>query len=682
MTIPTHPVSATGTSLTDVQRAVLAALVDTVVPALPVPPDATDPTFWTTSATAVGAHLALEELLVTTSPPEQLAGVAQLLDGLAGFGFAHQGLAVREVMLATLANTGELARLGIQTLRGAAAMIAYALPDEGGRNPFWPQLGYPGPLSPPPQVPKTITPHTPTDGEVLTADVVVVGSGAGGGTVAGVLAQAGKSVVVLEAGGYRNEADFVQLELVAGPAMFLRGGLFQTADQNMAILAGSTLGGGTTVNWQNCVQPSALVRRQWATEYGLEGLDTEEFDRHLAAVLARMKANADCSDHNGPHARMREGAERLGWSWHVATRNVDPDAYDPDYAGYTHFGDQTGAKLGTLKTYLQDAADAGATIMVNTKADQVCTADGRATGVAAVHTDPATGATARVTVNAPTVVVAAGALETPVLLLRSGLGGPAVGDYLRLHPSAGLFGTYAEDQRPWWGPPQAGVMNEFADIDDGYGFLVEGSQYYTGLFAYQLTAANTSGRAHKQAMSELARTNDNLFIVRDIGHGRVTLGPDGEGVHTYALTEPLDQRHFAMALDAAARLHEAAGAQQITATAPGLAPWRRGEDLEAWLERLTATPVGAAGILMGSAHQMGTARMGRDPATSVADPRGQVHDTPGVWVGDTSAFPTPSGANPMLTCMALAHRTAEMILGRPAGDDAVVDLDRVAEPVL
>ena len=67
---------------------------------------------------------------------------------------------------------------------------------------------------------------------------------------------------------------------------------------------------------------------------------------------------------------------------------------------------------------------------------------------------------------------------------------------------------------------------------------------------------------------------------------------------------------------------------------------------------------------MGSAHQMGSARMGTDPATSVAKPTGELHDVPGVWIGDTSAFPTPSGANPMLTCMALAHRTAEHISGQ------------------
>ncbi len=91
-------------------------------------------------------------------------------------------------------------------------------------------------------------------------------------------------------------------------------------------------------------------------------------------------------------------------------------------------------------------------------------------------------------------------------------------------------------------------------------------------------------------------------------------------------------------------------------------PWRRGDDLDAWIERLTAVPLGAGGQAVFSAHQMGTARMGTDPATSAANPLGELHDTSGVWIGDTSVFPTAVGVNPMVTCQALARRTAHAIL--------------------
>jgi choline dehydrogenase-like flavoprotein len=646
--------------LTPVQREVLRAVVDTAVPALDA---ADDPHgFWSTPGSALGAHDLVEQFLGQLDDVS-FAGIGQLLDGMAMLGIQHQGRAAREAILGSAAALSPEAAIAVQTLRGAACMLAHAAPDETGRNPMWAQYGYPGPVVAPPQVEPHIRPHVPADGEVVAADVVVVGSGAGGGTIAGVLAKQGLTVVVLEAGGATGLADYAQLELLSSATMMYRGGLAMSADNNIGLLAGATLGGGTTINWQNCVKPSDAVRREWAQEHGLTGLDTEEFDRHLEAVLARMGANDRCSDLNGPHQRMVEGAKALGWSVHTAVRNVDEAAYDADLAGYAQFGDPSGSKRGTLATYLEDAYDAGAKILVHTKADQVCVEDGRACGVAATYTDPTTGTTAHVQVRAPHVVLACGALETPAVLLRSGLGGPAVGQHLRLHPSLGVFGVYAEDQRAWWGPPQAAVMDEFRDLDgNGYGLLIEGSQYYTGVFAFQLARRN--GRDHKEAMSKLGRMSDLLFISRDHGGGQVALDENGDAVHTYAFDDPRDEAQIRKGIRVLCELHLAAGAEELYPAIPSIPPFRRGGDFDAWFAQVDALPLGAGGIVLGSAHQMGSARMGTDPATSVAQPTGELHDVPGVWIGDTSAFPTPSGANPMLTCMALAHRTAEHISGK------------------
>ena len=654
--------------LTHVQREVLRALVDTAVPSLQVEDDPHG--FWALPGTAVGVDQGLELALADMSETDQ-AGMAQLLDGLAMLGFQHQGRKTREGMLGTAMALAPEALIAISTLRGASCLLAHSITDENGRNPFWPQYGYPGPVLTPPDTEPYITPHVPRDGEVIEADVVVVGSGAGGGTIAGVLAAQGKKVVVLEVGRATSERDYRQLELESSQTMMYRGGIAVSADGNIGLLAGATLGGGTTINWHNCVQPSAAVRKEWAGEHGLTDLDSPEFDRHLEAVLARMKATDECSDRNGPHHRIVEGAEKLGWSWHTAVRNVDKDTYDPVAAGYTQFGDPSGSKMGTLNTYLRDAFDHGAVILANTRADQVCSEAGRACGVAATWTDPETGQTRRVQVTAPNVVVACGALETPALLLRSGIGGPAVGKNLYLHPSAGIFGVYAEDQRAWWGPPQAAVMDEFRDLGDGYGFLVEGSQYYTGVFAFQL--ARRDGAQAKEAMSKLGRMSDFLFVLRDHQGGEVTIDDKGEAVHTYALTDERDVAGYRKGLRVMAKLHEAAGAEEMWF---GATPrvWKRGEDVDAWCDELDTMHIGAGGLFMGSAHQMGSARMGTDPATSVAQPTGELHDVAGVWIGDTSAFPTPSGANPMLTCMALAHRTAEHISGKR--DEAVIPAAR------
>ena len=654
--------------LTPVQRDILKAFVDTAVPALPV---ADDPDgFWSTPGSATGADGYLE-LFLSTLPEADQVGITQLLDGMAMLGFQHQERAAREAILSSVSALAPEAAVAVQTLRGASCMLAHAIPDETGSNPFWAGYHYPGPQVAAPAGQPAITPYLPTDGEILHADVVIVGSGAGGGTIAGVLASQGKTVVVLEMGGITGPADWNQLELPAAIATMYRQGLSFSADSNIGLLAGSTLGGGTTVNWQNCVPPSAKMRSEWAS-LGLTGLDTEEFDGHLEAVLTRMGATAECSDFNGPHQRMAEGAKALGWSIHQAIRNVDPALYDANLAGFTQFGDPSGSKRGTLTTYLQDAFEHGAKILVHTRADQVCIEGGTtACGIAATYTDPATGAVARVQIKAPQVVLACGALETPALLLRSAIGGPAVGKNLRLHPSAGIFGVYEESQKAWWGAPQTAVLDEFADVTgEGYGLLIEGSQFYTGVFGFQLSRRD--GREHKEAMSKLDQMSMLLFILRDHGGGTVSIDDKGEAVHHFSLDDPRDQALYRQGVRILAEVHLAAGAQELWLNTPSVPVFRRGEDLDAWLGAIDAMPIGAGGLAMGSAHQMGSARMGTDPGTSVAGPTGELHEISGVWIGDTSAFPTPSGANPMLTCMALAHRTAGFIASTlsPEADQA------------
>src|SRR5262249_36245518 len=149
-----------------------------------------------------------------------------------------------------------------------------------------------------------------------------------------------------------------------------------------------------------------------------------------------------------------------------------------------------------------------------------------------------------------------------------------------------------------------------------------------------------------------------VAIVRDRGDGQVRLNNRGDALVTYPLIDPTDQANLRRGLGELARLHAAAGAREIHGTGGCVVPWRHGDELEESGARLADAPIGAAGQPTFSAHQMGSARMGTDPATSVADPMGQLHDVAGVWVGDTSAFPTALGVNPMVTCMALAHRTA------------------------
>jgi choline dehydrogenase-like flavoprotein len=638
------------TSFTDEQLATLRAVCDTVVPALPRDEDPHG--FWARRATDVGADEALLQTL-GQAPADQQAGIAQLLDALAAQGFGRLSQLSREQVLTNVCLASRDAAAGVGALVGLTLFFTYGLPP----NPAWKVLGYPGPISAPPTGTKTITPLVPRDAQTLEADVIVVGSGAGGGVIAGRLAGAGLKVLVLEAGGYFDESDFDQTELGAFQNLFWRGGPVPTADMNVSLQAGACLGGGTTVNWTNCLRTKPWVREEWASEHGLEDVNTAAFDRHLDAVWDRLGVNDRCSELNGPQQAFKRGAEALGWSFKTITRNWDPARHDPAMAGYLGFGDQSGAKQGTLKTYLQDAVDHGADVVVGCFVERVLVEDGRAAGVEARWTDGER--VARITARAPHVVVAAGALESPALLLRSGIGGEATGRYLRLHPCTSVFADYGTDQQAWWGPPHAALIDEFAQPGDGYGFLIEGVQYTTGLAASAVPF--TTAAEHKAAMLDFKNSASSIGLVRDSGHGQVVLDADGQATPMYALTEPRDVATTYRAIEAQVRMHHAAGARRIQVLAMGLPTWRVGDDLDTFVARTRRIPLRAGGARLFSAHQMGTCRMGADPATSVADPRGELHDTAGVWIGDASAFPTSSGTNPMITIMALAHRTADEI---------------------
>jgi choline dehydrogenase-like flavoprotein len=663
-------------ALSDSQRAVLTAVCDTVVPSLPRDRDSHG--LWGRKASDLGVDEGAAQLISEIPDPELRGGLLMLIDAI-----GDQGIALapsqesREQILRNTALSDPRAAAGVAALIGMTLFLHYGAPDpQTGRNPNWKSFGYPGPISAPPDLEKPLEIHEPAGSEeTLDADVCIVGSGAGGAVVAAVLASRGLDVVLLEAAGYYNESDFTQLELPAFQQMFWRGGPTLTADGNVSLVAGTTLGGGTTINWTNCLRTRSWVREEWA-EHGLGDVGESAFDRHLDTVLERINANDRCSDLNGTQQRLRDGSEALGWSFETIVRNTDPECYTPEMAGYLGFGDQSGSKQSADRTWLADAQEHGARFLIFTRATRVLTEGGRATGVEAVWETP-DGRGAQVTVRTPRVVVACGSLESPALLMRSGIGGPAVGQNLRLHPSSVVGGAYGDDQRGWWGAPQAGLCDEFKDTGEGFGFLIETAQYAPGLIGS--ATPWISGADHKQRMEDFRQTATFISLTRDRGAGQVEIDANGESVPTYLSTDPLDLENLKKGVEVQIRLHEAAGAHQIGPLAEGAPTWRRGDDLEAFIEAVKRIPFRAGGYKLFSAHQMGTCRMGEDPQTSVAGPWGELHDTKGVWIGDASAFPTSSGTNPMVSIMALAHRTAEAI-AEDAGEPAAAAESAEAQP--
>src|SRR3954449_13150101 len=322
--------TAPSVTLSELQRDTLKQVCDTFVPSVEVPDDPTG--FFARPASALQVPDAIEAQLSSGAvPEEQLDGLRQLLDALAAEGFNEAPQAAREQMLHGFMDADPGALAGLSAFKGLTLMLFYGLPDAAGRNPNWEAIGYPGPRAQPPspeEAPKTISVTRPDAADLtLTTEVVVVGSGSGGGVIAGKLATAGKDVVVLEAGGYYNEADFNQLELWAYQNLYRAGGLSQTAEGQIALMTGANLGGGTTVNWTNCLRTYDWVREEWERDFGLEGLAGADYDRHLDAVSRRIGVTDSCSDWNGPNQRLVDGAQKLGYDARRITRNADTDRY-------------------------------------------------------------------------------------------------------------------------------------------------------------------------------------------------------------------------------------------------------------------------------------------------------------------------------------------------------------------
>lgn len=542
-------------------------------------------------------------------------------------------------------------RLG-SVLATLSAQALYAFP-----GPGWDRLDYPGPLGGPPDERKTIEPLVISSDETLSCDVVVVGSGAGGGCVAAGLAQAGLDVIVLEKGAYYNESDFHHREGDAMREMYLYGATLATSDLGVLVLAGSTLGGGTVVNYATSFRTPPHVLKQWREVSGVDAFTSGEFEEHLDAVAERTGVNTDSSAAGRRDAIVEEGLKKLGWHVNMMPRAVRGCTQD-ESCGYCGFGCRVGAKQSTMRVYLQDAFDAGTRMIVNADVDRVKVDDGRATGV------DARVCSHRLTVNARAVVAACGAIETPALLLRSGLGG-RVGHNLHLHPGTGAWGIFDEEVRAWEGTLQARYSNEFRHWDGGWGPIFETVPLHPGSWAMAMTWR--SAAHHRELMDHYRHVGLCAALPRDSSSGRVRIARDGRPRIDYKLNAD-DQRRIAEGVVQSARVIEAAGARKVYSfhkSSPSYVPGLQGA-YENWVETTRRLGYGGGAATLASYHQMGSCSMGVDPATSAIDQDNETHEVRNLFVADASVFPTASGVNPMLTVYGFAHRAAAKVAQRLA----------------
>uniref|UniRef100_A0A7S4KQ91 Long-chain-alcohol oxidase n=1 Tax=Paramoeba aestuarina TaxID=180227 RepID=A0A7S4KQ91_9EUKA len=491
-------------------------------------------------------------------------------------------------------------------------------------------------------------------------DAVVMGSGCGGGLVVGKLVSEGKRVLVVEKGKYVRPEDMTLLEEDANNDMFENGGLVSSNDGNIQFLAGSCLGGGSLVNWSCSLITPEAVRREWAEEYGLTHVTTKDFSDSIEDVMKtlNMHQNHNLND-SEQNKILMEGAKRLGMQYMRAAQNVVGD----HNCGWCSLGCRFTEKQSTTATYLKTAAEQGKVdFLVETTALRVTHKHRKVTGVEVRDKDGEV-----YTVPVKVAVASCGALQTPLLLRRSGLKHPAIGKNLRIHPVSVVDGVFPRKINPWEGPIMTSVATSLErQRGSEYGCRIETPAAQT-MVAISCLPSSSPLETKKAWLNYPYRSN-LIVLVRDSGSGTVTENEIGGPSIDYTINDH-DIQSLKSGLFASARMLIEAGAEEIgirSSNAPTLKVPKNPDSLKLvteWfeeLENLGAFRTNQIGIF--TAHQMGTARMASHPTMGPVSPTGETFEVKGLFVADTSLFPTPSGTNPMLTCYSLCHQVAPHVV--------------------
>ena len=496
----------------------------------------------------------------------------------------------------------------------------------------------------------------------LEADVVIVGTGAGGGTAAEILARAGLVVVMIEEGGLYTSSDFHMREAEAYPQLYQDSAARKTRDKAINIMQGRCVGGGTTVNWTASFRTPASTLEHWARHHGIEDLSETDLAPWFELMEARLNIREWPLAPNANNEALRRGGRALNIASQVIHRNVKACRN----LGYCGMGCPTNAKQSMLVTTIPDALDHGAMLVTRTRAWKLEHEHGRISSLVCIGLDRrgVDPTPRRITIRARSYVCAAGAIGTPALLLRSELPDPhgLLGTRTFLHPTLVSAALMPDEVNGFSGAPQTIYSDHFlhgGPVDGPIGYKLEAPPVHPILAA---TTLSGHGPAHAEWMAQLPHMHVLVALLRDGFHplsigGTVKLGDDSTPVLDYALTDYVWDG-ARRALLSMAEIQFAAGARRVRPVhGSGLSfdTWR---DAKAGIGQMTMKPLVAPLV---SAHVMGGCALGSDPRTSVVDTSGRHRHMDNLHVIDGSLFPTSIGANPQLSIYALSAKLASQL---------------------
>jgi len=488
-----------------------------------------------------------------------------------------------------------------------------------------------------------------------SADVCIIGSGCGGGASAKVLAEAGKKVIILEEGGYYTSKQFDGTEQTAYTHLYQQRAAQATDDLSVTVLQGRCVGGSSTVNWTTSLRTPDFVLEAWKRDHGVQGLSADDLGPYFEKVERYLNIHEEPEGNHNPNNRIiLDGARKLGYRARAVGRNTT----DCQKAGACGLGCPFDAKKTVAITYVPDAVNSGATLFSDFRANRI-EVRGKTKHVTGIVFDEQTQkAKTDFVIEAPVVIVAASAVNSPVLLLKSDLANSSgeVGRNLTFHLTSAVLGLYERIIYGAGGIPQSAMCDEFLNKNgDGGGFWLEAVPIYPTLASLALPGF---GFAHREMMREYPHIGATIILVKEIdSSGRVTVNDEGRASISYSL-RGRDLEYLKQGLDVAARVQFAAGAKKVMTLHSMPTEFQSPAEIS---KKLSSADWGTNEIAMYSAHPLGTCRMGADPRRSVVDSNCQSHDVKGLFVIDGSVMPTSLGVNPQVTILSIAEKSADWL---------------------
>jgi choline dehydrogenase-like flavoprotein len=507
---------------------------------------------------------------------------------------------------------------------------------------------------------------------MLEADVLIIGSGAGGGVAAELLTDAGLKVILVEEGPLKTTSDFRMRESEAYPQLYQESAARKTADKAINILQGRCVGGSTTVNWTSSFRTPAATLGYWQKVLGLKQLSADSMSPWFAAMEHRLGIRPWSFEPNQNNNLLAKGAEKIGVPTHVISRNVR-GCWNIGYCGV---GCPTGAKQSMLVTTIPAALSRGALLVSRLRAERlILSPQKRIVGLKgrAMNADGIRPGLASVRIQAKHFVLAAGAVGSPALLMRSAVPDPSglLGHRTFLHPVVVSAGAFTQRVDGYAGAPQTIYSDHYLEqfpIDGPLGFKLETPPLHPILYS---TTLQGFGESHAEKMRDFANVQVILALIRDGFHpesqgGRVRLRSDGSPFLDYPLNEVFWES-ARRALLAMAEIQFAAGANRVTPVHEDTLGYASLNEARQGIAALSMKPLSCRVV---SAHVMGGCAMGESSKRGVVDHRGRHFQIENLTICDGSVFPTSIGANPQLSIYGLAARNISLLAaelqGRPA----------------